>query len=135
MPAPFRNRLLLFRQRQFDRCAIRAPLDDAILIALDIGDGVGDPDAGADQDRHDREGNGIHHRAFPVVDDVVAVLLVFGKIAVRLDRGLVRADRWQRPQRFSLRAAREAQYLPELIAVTSIWPVVYQNWGPPLTGL
>ena len=51
------------RQRRFDRRAIGAALHDAILIFLHVGDGVGDPDAGADQQCDDRNRDHVHQHA------------------------------------------------------------------------
>ncbi len=69
-----------FGAGSFDRRAIGAALQHAILIFFDVRDGVGDPDAGAEQQRDDRNRDDIHQHALPIIDRFVRVLLIAGEI-------------------------------------------------------
>ncbi len=76
------------RRRRFDGRAIAASLQHAVLILLNLGDGVGDPDAGADEQGDDRKRDDIHQHALTIVDRLFLVLVRIAR-GRRLARSLV----------------------------------------------
>ena len=100
-------------------------LEHAILVAFHVGDGVGEPDADADQYGDDCDRDDVHQHAVPIVH-LLAVLLVLSEGVVGFTVAVRRWVEWA--DRLPLNGAvatPEFQHVPELLRVVGIWLVVH----------
>src|SRR5262249_35910543 len=112
-----RCKLLLRRDRYFDWRAIAAALHQAVLLSLQVTDGVGDPNAETHQRYQDRKRNQIHDHPVAIIDRLV--LFVFEPreiVEIIFDR------LWQggRKRRLNRPARLKFQYLADWSGVTRI---------------
>jgi hypothetical protein len=113
--------LPLWRGR-LDRRAIAASLHHAILIGLDIDYGIGDPDAGAYEQRDDRKRKDVHQHALPIIDRFVRFPFKLREMVGRLG-GIGGMDDGAGQRRLT-RGVPERQHLSEVVGTVRVGLVV-----------